>query len=122
MTYIPRRGHSRTAATPGDTVLNLLSWSAQTSHNSATLLIEDTQFFANYRKGNFKMFCGVQYIVCLQCHLTVLNTEAETLRPLMRPEMYPITRLGLLVEVQLHCLSTFSTTLMWKVSVMARPH
>jgi hypothetical protein len=68
------------------------------------------------------MFCGVQYIVCLRCHLTVLNTEAEALRPLMRPEMYPTTSLGLLVEVQLHCLTTFSTKLMWKVGVMARQH
>lgn len=66
MTYIPRRGHSRTAATPGDTVLNLLSWSAQTPHNSMTLLMEDTQIFANYSEGNFRMLCGVHYIVCLK--------------------------------------------------------
>jgi len=84
--------------------------------------MEDTQIFANYRQGNFRMLCGVHYIVCLKCHLTVLNTEAETLRPSKRPAMYPTTSLGLLVEIQLLCLSTFSTTLTWKVSVMARPH
>ena len=84
--------------------------------------MEDTQIFANYREGNFRMLCGVHYIVCLKFHLTVLHTEAETLSPLMRPAIYPTTSLGLPVEVQLQCLSTFSTRLMWEVSVMARPH
>jgi hypothetical protein len=84
--------------------------------------MEVTQIFANYREGNFRMLCGVHYVVCLKFHLTVLNTEAETFRPLVRPAMYPTTSLGLLAEVQLLCLSTFSTTLTWKFSVMARPH
>lgn len=101
---------------------DLLYWSAQTSHNSVPLLMEDTQIFANYREGNFRMLCDVHYIVCLKFHLTVLHTEAETFRPLMRPAMHPTTSLGLLAEVQLRCLLTFSTRLMWKVSVMARPH
>jgi len=84
--------------------------------------MEDIQIFANYREGNFRMLCGVHYIVCLKFHLTVLHTEAETLRPLMRPAMYPTTSLGLLAEEELQRLSTFSTGLTWKVSVMARPH
>lgn len=121
MTHIPRGGHSGIAATPEDTVLNLLSWSAQPSHNSVTLLMVVTQIFANYMQGNYRMLCGLHYTVCFKFQLTVLNAEAETLRPLMRPAMYP-TSLGLLAEVQLLCLSTFSTTLTWKVSVMARPH
>jgi hypothetical protein len=78
-----------------------------------TLLTEDTRIFANYREGNFRMLCGVHYTVCLKVH----NTDLNTLSPLMRLSLHWATSLGLLVEVQLQCLSTFSTRLTWKVSV-----
>ena len=122
MTYILWSGHSWITAALGDTVSNLLSWSyTDVTHFYDFSYGRHTWICANYRGGNFRMLCGVHHTVCLKMQNRNLNTETQTLRSLIGLALHPTTSLGLLVEVQLQSLSTFSTRLMWKVGVMARP-